>query len=103
MTRRTFLKSLTGISGVGLTVGFYTWQWEPHWVEFVRRPLRVLNLPGRLRGVQLVQLTDLHIGPQVDDGYLLRTFDRVRASNLGALLKIGPNNTFYNSPGRLRS
>ncbi len=81
MTRRRFLKSLTKISGVGLGVGFYAWQWEPHWVEFLQRPLPVPNLPRRLRGMRLVQLTDLHIGRQVDDRYLLRAFDRVRGLN----------------------
>jgi predicted MPP superfamily phosphohydrolase len=78
MTRRWFLKSLTKICGVGLPVGYYTWQWEPHWVEFVQQPLPVSKLPDGLRGARLVQLTDLHIGRQVDDRYLLRTFDRVR-------------------------
>jgi len=62
-----------------LGVGLYTWRWEPHWLEVVERPLPVANLPDRLRGNRMVQLSDLHIGPQVDDGYLLRSFERVKA------------------------
>jgi predicted MPP superfamily phosphohydrolase len=78
MTRRRFLRALGQISSVAVGVGLYAWQWEPHWVEFVQRPLRVANLPNRLRGTRLVQMTDLHIGRQVDDGYLLKTFERVK-------------------------
>lgn len=64
---------------MGLGVGLYTWRWEPHWVEMVERPLPVVNLPDQLAGARLVQLSDLHIGPRVDDDYLLRTFERVKS------------------------
>jgi predicted MPP superfamily phosphohydrolase len=61
-----------------LGVGLYTWRWEPHWVEFVRRDLPIANLPGSLFGRTLIQLSDLHIGPQVSDDFLLRTFRKVQ-------------------------
>jgi len=38
----------------------------------------VAHLPDRLRGARLAQLSDLHIGPQVDDSYLVRVFERVK-------------------------
>ena len=52
---------------------------EPHWIQFVERPLPLRNLPGDLQGRVLVQLSDLHVGPRVDDAYLIRTLERVRA------------------------
>jgi predicted MPP superfamily phosphohydrolase len=50
---------------------------EPHWIEVVHRSLPVANLPKELLGKKLIQLSDLHIGPQVDDGYLIRTMKMV--------------------------
>ncbi len=51
---------------------------EPHWLEVVERRLPVADLPQDLAGSRLVQLSDLHIGPRVDDDYLLRSFQRVK-------------------------
>lgn len=48
-------------------------------MELVERELPVEHLPESLLGSRMVQLSDLHIGRQVDDAYLIRTFDRVRA------------------------
>lgn len=74
ITRRRFLLTSTATAG-GL--GFYTWLIEPHWLEIVERPLPVRHLPDRMRGHRIVQLSDLHIGPRVDDSYLTRTFECV--------------------------
>lgn len=62
-----------------MLAGLYTWRVEPHWLEFVQRDLAIDNLPSPLIGTRLVQLSDLHIGPQVDDDYLIDTFRQVRA------------------------
>jgi len=40
--------------------------------------LPVAHLPAALAGKRLVQISDLHVGPQVDDKYLMGTLDRVR-------------------------
>jgi predicted MPP superfamily phosphohydrolase len=78
-TRRRFLRTCAIGTGIAAGLGFYTWRLEPHWVEFVQRRLPLLNLPQALAGKRLVQLSDLHIGPQVDDRYLVRSFDSIRA------------------------
>jgi predicted MPP superfamily phosphohydrolase len=44
----------------------------------VRRDLPIADLPSALEGRTLVQLSDLHIGPEVDDHYIVHWFDRVR-------------------------
>ena len=76
--RRQLLRASIGIAAM---VGLYTWRFEPHWIEIVRRTLAIRNLPFNLHGLTLVQLSDLHIGPQVDDAYLLRAMESVRDLN----------------------
>ena len=77
ITRRQFLRLLAVSPGLG--AGVYTWRWEPHWVEIVERRLPVSYLPDCLRGTRLVQLSDLHIGPHVDDAYLIHAFQSVKS------------------------
>src|SRR5688572_14289106 len=75
ISRRRFLQASAAAS---LATGFYTWRIEPHWVQVVQRRLPIANLPAEWTGCRIVQLSDLHIGPRVDDGYLRQTFQRVR-------------------------
>ena len=76
--RRQFLRTaILGMTGSGLAVGAYAHWIEPHWVELVRRPLPIAGLPEALRGRTLVQVSDLHVGPQVDDQYLIGTLQQV--------------------------
>lgn len=76
LSRRQFLLATTGAAAL---TGLYTWQVEPHWVEWVQRDLPIAHLPPALTGKTLVQLSDIHIGPQVDDAYLIRALDAVAA------------------------
>lgn len=79
MNRRTFLT--TAATGTGAAIGTAAWaRWvAPHALDFVERPLPIASLPPALRGATLVQLSDLHIGPVVDDDYLRTTFARTAA------------------------
>ena len=79
ISRRSFLGSLGALAGVGASVGYYTFEIEPGWLEIVRRPLQIQRLPSTLVGRTLAHLSDLHVG-WVSDEYLLDTFRRV--SNL---------------------
>ena len=78
LSRRRFLAlggaALAGAAGVGL----YTWQVEPHWVELVGRPMPLPGLPPSLTGRTLLQVSDVHVGPRVDTGYLVRALRGVR-------------------------
>ena len=75
ITRRRLLQGAAATAALGL----YGWQVEPHWVEFVARDLPVAHLPSSLIGRTLVQLSDVHVGPLVDDAYVQGVFDRVTA------------------------
>ncbi|HYO24708.1 MAG TPA: metallophosphoesterase, partial [Lacipirellulaceae bacterium] len=78
LSRRRFLRRLAG-GGASAAVGtlLYTWRVEPHWVDIVQRPLPVAALPERLVGKRLIQLSDLHVGPVVDQSFLLRSVQRL--------------------------
>ncbi|HVD60131.1 MAG TPA: metallophosphoesterase [Gemmatimonadaceae bacterium] len=77
-TRRLFLKTAGSLIGAAAGLNVYAWGIEPHWLELVRRPLPIRNLPAPLIGRTLVQISDVHTG-RVDDDYVIRTFDRVAA------------------------
>ncbi len=76
-TRRNMLRMLGGGLASSVGVGWYTWKIEPHWIEWVHRALPLAGLPRSLHGRTLVQLSDIHIGPRVDDEYLKRAFQQV--------------------------
>lgn len=71
LTRRRWLWRTLGAGlATSTAVGIYTWQVEPHWVEVVEQPLPIQHLPASLAGKTIVQLSDIHVGPRVDDDYL---------------------------------
>ena len=78
LTRRQFLATSGTVLAAGAAVGLYTWRIEPHWPEVVRRPMFLPHLPPALAGRTLLQLSDLHVGPRVDSGYLIETLQEAR-------------------------
>lgn len=86
ITRRQFLGTLASAT---TAAGLYTWRIEPTWVEFVRRDLPIANLPPALAGKTLVQLSDIHIGPQANDGYIAEVFADVAALNPDLVVHTG--------------
>jgi predicted MPP superfamily phosphohydrolase len=88
-TRRRFLRLASAALLGGGGVGCYTWRVEPHWVEVVRRDLPVAHLPEGLVGRTLVQLSDLHAGPEVADDFLRGAFELVRALEPDLLVLTG--------------
>ena len=79
ITRRRLLQGVLATGGAAIATGLYTWRIEPHWLQIVERSLPIARLPQKLEGSRLAQVSDLHIGPQVDDSYLLGVFAKVRA------------------------
>jgi predicted MPP superfamily phosphohydrolase len=78
LSRRRFLRrAATAVGAAVAGTGCYAYGVEPHWVEFVRRDLPIAHLPPALAGRTLVQLSDLHVGPEVSDDYLTHTLRHV--------------------------
>ena len=78
LTRRQFLALGGAAAATVVGVPLYAWQVEPHWVELVRRPMLLENLPRALEGRTLLQMSDIHVGPRVSSNYLIETLDRAR-------------------------
>lgn len=77
-TRRRVLKATAvGFIGAGVGTAVYASRFEPHWIEVVRRTLPIRNLPDPLAGKTLIQISDLHIGPIVDDNYMTAALETV--------------------------
>lgn len=77
--RRDILRSGGVVLGGSVGLGLYAWRIEPHWVEFVHRPLPITRLPSALEGTTLAQVSDLHVGPDVDSNYLIEVLRNVEA------------------------
>jgi predicted MPP superfamily phosphohydrolase len=78
LTRRHALKTLVTAGSGTVLLGLYTWRVEPHWLELTYPVLPISGLPRELEGRTLAHLSDLHIGPQVDDNYVVHSFRRVQ-------------------------
>jgi uncharacterized protein len=71
----------------------------PRWLEIVRRRLPIRDLPSALVGRTLVQLSDLHVGPRVDDNYILDTFRTVAEMSQDIVVLTGDLTSYH--PGLL--
>ena len=76
-TRRQFFLAA---GATAAATGVYSWRVEPHWVQVVRRTLPVRRLPPALEGKTLAQLSDIHVGPQVDPDYLKESLEHVSSA-----------------------
>lgn len=78
LTRRAWLRrAAAGGVTLALGCGLYAWRIEPHWVDVTHRKMRFAGLPPSLVGKRLVQVSDLHIGPIVDNAYLRSALRRL--------------------------
>ena len=75
MKRRKFIKqTILGTLGFSFLTGFYIWQIEPFWLEFVKQKMPVQHLPKKLIGKTLMQISDIHVGNRFDYQYLIKSF-----------------------------
>jgi predicted MPP superfamily phosphohydrolase len=82
MNRRKFIKrTFWGSVGVGFLTGLYTWQIEPFWLEFVKRKMPIANLPEKLVGKTLMQISDIHVGNRFDYNYIIDAFKKAQKFN----------------------
>lgn len=75
MNRRKFIKNtVLGTLGLGFLTGLYSWQIEPFNLEFVKKKMLIRNLPEKLIGKTLMQISDIHIGDRFDYQYIIDSF-----------------------------
>ena len=89
LSRRHFLIGAGAVGVSGAALASYTFGFEPHWIEVVRRSLPVADLPEQLIGKTLVQISDLHVGPIVDERYITSAMERVSALEPDSLVVTG--------------
>jgi predicted MPP superfamily phosphohydrolase len=77
LTRRRFLTLVGGTVAAGIGCAGYALRIEPHWVQVVRRELVIEGLGDSLVGKSLVQISDLHVGPIVDEDYISGAMQQV--------------------------
>jgi predicted MPP superfamily phosphohydrolase len=65
-TRREFLLGCVAVGAAATPVGWYGGVEEPGDIEIVRRSITIRQLPTRLDGLTVVQLSDLHVGDVSD-------------------------------------
>lgn len=99
MTRRDFLRwsAAAGLGASGIVA--YTFEVEPHWVTVEERDLPVANLPPALAGSRLVQISDLHVGPEVSDEYLVHCLEKTAALRPDILVFTGDFLTYSHERG----
>jgi uncharacterized protein len=78
LTRRQVLRVLAAAGSGTVALGLYSWGVEPHWLEFTYPVLPIPGLPHELVGRTLAQISDIHVGPKVDDSYIIESFQRVQ-------------------------
>lgn len=97
MNRRKFIvKSGLGLLGIGASMGLYTWQVEPFWLEFVKRKLPVKNLPDSLIGKTLMQISDIHVGNKFPYQYLIDSLKKAKTFNPDIVVYTGDYVTYEN-------
>lgn len=78
--RKWMLGAAAGGATLAAGAAAYTWRIEPHWVRVTHVPMPLKGLPDALVGRRLAQVSDLHVGPVVDNAYLrgaLRLLDEL--------------------------
>lgn len=79
MNRRKFIKNAAlGTLGLGFATSIYSWQIEPFNLEFVRKKMPIKNLPEKLLGKTLMQISDIHIGDRFDYQFIINSFDKAK-------------------------
>lgn len=69
--RRAFLRSVTGVIGIGLADAVY----EPHSLDVTSHEITLSQMPRALDGFRIALLTDLHRGPLTPDGVIQDAVD----------------------------
>jgi predicted MPP superfamily phosphohydrolase len=97
VSRRAILTGGARIAAVGIgSVGAYSFLFEPRHFQIVRQTRAIRGLPPQLDGLRLVQLTDIHHGPNLSLRYVRRVIAAANALRPDITLLTG--DYVYRSP-----
>ena len=97
MNRRKFITKIF-LATAGISFGFYSWQIEPFWLEFVHQDLPIKNLPSKLHNKVLMQISDLHVGNCFDYNFLIDSFQKAKAYKPDIVVYTGDFVCWENNP-----
>lgn len=66
---------------IALSLGIYVWRIEPRWVVWNYLDMPIKNLPDSLIGKRIIHLSDIHLGDQVEEKYIIDKFSEVNSIN----------------------
>lgn len=90
VNRRQFCwRATKATAAVVAATPVYAWRLEPHWVDYQHQTMTLPKLPKHWHGKRLVQISDLHVGPIVDEVYLRSVLREVAAIEPDLLLITG--------------
>ncbi|NNE13535.1 MAG: phosphoesterase [Saprospiraceae bacterium] len=78
MKRRNFVKASSTIAATALMTGLYAWQIEPFWIDFEHVKMPVKNLPKKLIGKRIMQISDVHVGNDFELDFLINAFEKAK-------------------------
>jgi len=85
MNRRSFLsaiyKRLIGYGLPTVTTALYSLYIEPGWLRLHHQIIHIPSVPPMLRGLRIVQLSDLHLEPNIPLSYIQRAVQLANAQN----------------------
>lgn len=82
MNRRKFVRtSAYTLAGLSIVGGLYSWQVEPYWLQFRHMKMSIQNLPEKLIGKTLMQVSDIHVGNRFDHQFLIKSFEAAKKYN----------------------
>jgi predicted MPP superfamily phosphohydrolase len=82
------------LGGVGYALGI-----EPIWPEVTYFRMPLAGLGPEFQGARIIQLSDLHVGPQVPESFLQKWIDWVSAQEADFVLVTGDSVNYSNSTG----
>ena len=101
MKRRKFIRnSILSTLGLGISAAFYTWKIEPFWLEFTYHKMPLKNLPKKLIGKKVIQISDLHVGEQFDYQFIIDSLEKTKQYNPDFVVYTG-DYTSYQSKKQL--
>lgn len=89
ITRRRFLQGLGALAGATTLTAGYALYGEPNWVQEEHVTLAIPDLPPRLAGMRIAQISDIHLGAYFSVEQLHDAIARVNRAGVSLLLLTG--------------
>lgn len=87
--RKFFFKTLLALLSLSIILLIYVWRIEPRWVEWNYITMPIKNIPDTLIGKNIVQISDIHIGEQVEENYIIKEFEKINQTTPDIVIYTG--------------